>query len=293
MRADRPSSTSLLIARALLLADETPALRPLLVGETAALTRRVLGAAESARWFVPELRHPLLRRVLFAMERFCLPGILVHWLARKCFINALAHEALAAGCRQVVVLGAGLDTLACRLPSARVCFELDHPATQAIKHRVFADSPVLIAADLMQATVPDLLQAQPRFVANEPTLYVAEGLLMYLPPTRVAELLREIAGLSAPGSRFVFTFMEERPGGRIAFDHEHFLVGWWLRLRGENFHWALARTDAAAFAAQHGWELAALSSPEGLRCRFLAPAGLGSAPLATGESVALACLRAP
>lgn len=292
MKADRPSSTSLFIARGLLLADATAGLRPLLVDESAALTRRLLDAAEPEHWFDMTLRHPFLRRAIFAGERLFLPGILLHWLARKRLLDALAHDALDAGCRQIVVLGAGLDTLALRLQSAAVCFELDHPATQAIKRRAMADGPALVAADLLHASVAEALRAQPRFVANQPTLYIAEGLLMYLPPARVAELFCEIAGLSAPGSRFAFTFMEARTGHRIAFHNERRIIGWGLRWRGEPFRWALARTDVAAFAAQHGWELASLSSPEELRRRFLTPAGLGNAPLATGESVATAYLRA-
>ena len=38
----------------------------------------------------------------------------------------------------------------------------------------------------------DGLGSQPRFAANQPALYIAEGLLMYLPPARVAEIFREI-----------------------------------------------------------------------------------------------------
>ncbi len=290
MNADRPSSTSLLIARALLLADATPEWRPLLVGETAVLTRRLLNAAEPAAWFELALRHPFLRRFPFAMESLLLPGILLHYLVRKRLLDALAHEALDAGCRQVVVLGAGLDTLAWRLPAARVCFEMDHPATQAIKRRAGGPGPVLIAADLLHASVAELLRAQAQFVPDQPTLYVAEGLLMYLPPARVAELFREIAALSVPGSRFAFTFMEARPDRPIGFHNQRRIIDWWLRWRAEVFHWALARAEVETFAVQHGWKLASLSSPGELRSRFLFPAGLDSAPLATGESVAMSYL---
>lgn len=292
MKAGCASSTSLLIARGLLLADATPALRPLLVDESAALTRRLLDAAEPSRWFDFALRHHLLRRAIFAAERLLLPGVLLHWLARKRLLDALAHDALAAGCRQIVVLGAGLDTLARRLQSACVCLELDHPATQAIKRRAFADGPVLVSVDLLHTSVTEALRVQPHFVANQPTLLIAEGLLMYLPPARVAALFSEVAALSAPGSRFAFTFMEARPGHQIAFHNSRRIIDWWLRWRGEPFRWALARTGVEAFAAQHGWQLAALSSPEELRRRFLTPHGLGSAPLAIGESVAMAYRRA-
>ena len=230
---------------------------------------------------------------MFTAVSLLLPGILLHWLARKRLLDALAHEAFDSGCRQIVVLGAGLDTLAWRLQSACACFELDHPATQAIKRRACLDGPVLIAADLVHDSVAEALRTLPQFVANQPTLFVAEGLLMYLPPERVAALLREISALSAPGSRFAFTFMEARPGHPIGFHNCRRVIDWWLSLRREQMSWALARTDVEAFAFQHGWHLASLSTAEELRRRFLTPLGLGSAPLAIGESVGLATRREP
>ncbi len=292
MKAGQPSSTSLLIARAMLLADVTPALRPLLLGDTALLTRRMLAAADPAPWFDITLKHPFLQRALFAAERVLLPGILLHYLVRKRLLDTLARQAVDAGCQQVVVLGAGLDTLAWRLPSARVCFELDHPATQAIKRRLVGNTPVLVAADLLHASVAELLRAQPQFDATQPTLYIAEGLLMYFPAARVAAIFREIADLSAPGSRFAFTFMEARTGRPIAFHNERRAIGWWLGWRGEVFRWALACTEVEPFVTRHGWKLASVSSPEEMRSRFLTPADLESAPLATGETVALSYLRA-
>ena len=293
MKAGCTSATALLIARAVLLADETPALRPLVVADSAELTRRLLGAAEPARWFDFALRHRTARALMFAAERFFLPGVLLHWLARKRLLDVLAREAVEDGCGQVVVLGAGLDTLAWRLRDRASCFELDHPATQAIKRRALADGPTLVAADLSHESVAEVLRAEPRFAANRPTLFIAEGLLMYLPAERVAALFRDLAALSAPGSRFAFTFMEARPGQPLAFHHASRFIAWWLRWRGESFRWGLGRDEAGAFAAQHGWQLAALSSPEEMRGRFLAPHGLDGQPLAIGETVAMTHLRAP
>jgi methyltransferase (TIGR00027 family) len=291
MKEQSASSTALLIARALLLADATPALRPLLVGDTAAITRRLLNAAGPSRGFDFALRHRLARGVAFGIEGLVLPGIILHWLARKSLLHALAREALSAGCCQVVVLGAGLDTLAWRLHGDCACFEIDHPATQAIKRRAFTGGPALLGADLLDASAAMLLRAEPRYSREQPALFVAEGLLMYLPPARVEELMAELAEFASPGSRFAFTFMEARPGEEPGFHNGRGAINCWLRRRGEPFRWELARADVEAFSARLGWELAALSSPEELRRRFLEPHGLANAPLAVGESVALVYRR--
>ncbi len=293
MKTGRASETSKLIARGILLADRTPSLRPLLLGDSADLSRRLLRTADgSPGWFERGLDHPTFRAALLRLERFVLPGALVHWLARKQLLDAHAQEALAAGCSQIVVLGAGLDTLAWRLRNRAACFELDHPETQAAKRRTLAADVTLAPVDLMHESAPAALRALANFDSAQPTMFVAEGLLMYLAPGRVERLFEELASVSAPGSRFAFSFMEARPGRSLAFHNATPLIDWWLRWRGEPFRWGLERSEIGSFAARHGWRLAALSSPEELRSRFLAPRGLQSAPLAIGESVALVHLAA-
>src|SRR5690606_8942097 len=106
--------TAVLIARSLVLADATPVLRPLLVGDSGRLTRQLLDYAGPARRFDFFRRHRWSRRLLFAIERLSLPGIFLHYLVRKRRIASLTAEAIQGGCRQLVVLGAGLDTLAWR-----------------------------------------------------------------------------------------------------------------------------------------------------------------------------------
>lgn len=288
MKENQISSTALLIARALLLADATPGLRTLLPENAATLTRRLLACEGSLRGLDLLLCHRFTRAILFAHERALLPGIIVHWLTRKLLLEAWARDALSAGCRQVVVLGAGLDTLALRLHEMARCFEMDHPATQEIKRTAFPAGPVLVPLDFLRASPVTLLREQTRFDPALPTFYIAEGLLMYFPPARVAELFRELAAFSAPGSHFAFTFMEARENRPLGFANASPIINAWLRWRGEPFHWGLARNAVNDFLRALGWRLLALSCVEELRTRFLAPRGLANAPLATGESIALA-----
>jgi methyltransferase (TIGR00027 family) len=224
------------------------------------------------------------------VERLWTRGAFVYWLTRKRWFDLFAREALEAGCRQIVVLGAGLDTLAQRYHDQAVCFELDHPATQEIKRAAFPDGPVLVPLDLIHTSTADLLRAQPLFDPTRPTFYVAEGLFMYLPIEVVTSLLRELAALSAPGSRLAFSYMEAHEGRPLGFQQSARLSRWWLRWRGESFRSGIAPEQLAGFLRAHGWELATLSSPAETRRRMLAPFGLSEVPLATGESVACTTL---
>ena len=172
------------------------------------------------------------------------------------------------------------------------CFELDHPATQEVKLKVREvtppdAAPVLIPADLTGVSPAELLRAETRFRVERPTLFIAEGLLMYLPPARVESLFQELAAFAAPGSRFALTWMVANPDRPLTFHQSSRAIGWWLRWRREPFQWELPRDQVDSFAEAHGWHLAAMSSPEEIRRRFLSPHGLENESLAEGESVAL------
>ena len=135
-------------------------------------------------------------------------------VTRTRFLDARLMAAHAAGVRQFVVLAAGLDARAWRLPlggDASVLYELDVPEALAYKQaRIDAgalamyDGPacrrIAVAADLSQASWADALVAA-GFDAALPSFFLCEGLLMYLPRDGSAErLLEGVAGLMAPSS---------------------------------------------------------------------------------------------
>ena len=293
MKNDRASDTAVLIARSLLLLEATPRFRPLLPPDSARLTRILLPATSRTGWFEICLRHRITRQLLFSAERFFLPGIFLHYHVRKLELAEFVRSSHAAGIRQLVVLGAGLDTLAWRhaLATDACCFELDHPATQEVKRRALhheVRKPELLAADLMRDSPSDLLRNQALFDPSAPVAVVAEGLLMYFPVHRVRELMHDLSMIAAPGSRFAFTFMEARAGKPLAFHHARPAVNSWLRARQEPFRWGIERPHVASFITEQGWELDRLSSPDDFRSRHLAPRGLANAQLAIGESIAFA-----
>ena len=109
---------------------------------------------------------------------------------------------------QVVILGSGLDTRAYRLlwPAATNLYEVDVPGVldykaNALRHVNPTCRHHLIAGDLenfQTGWVARLLEAGLR--QDFPTIWLIEGVVMYLPEPSVHSLLRTVAALSGPGS---------------------------------------------------------------------------------------------
>jgi methyltransferase (TIGR00027 family) len=270
-----------------------PGLAELVPAGAARWCARCLEAAGGLRT-VSALSHPALRRAALAAERATIPGLLLHFMLRKLWIEEAVRAALAGGCVQVVVLGAGFDTLALRLapefPHAGFV-EVDHPATQAVKRlAVEGESEKnlrFVAADLAREPLREAL-ARGSVGPGARSVFVIEGLLMYLDEAGVAELFARLAELQHPGSRVVFTAMEPGPGGRSAFHNATPLVRWLLARWSEPFRSALPRADAAAFLECFGYRLHGLADHEALRRRYLASSWRAPLPLARGEIVLVA-----
>ena len=123
-------------------------------------------------------------------------------------------KAVASGVRQYVLLGAGLDTFACRNPyearGLRV-FEVDHPATQAWKReRLLAagiglpNSLVFAAVNFERQTLGEGLAAA-GFDASAPAFFAWLGVTIYLTREAIRETLKFVAG-QLQGSAVVFTY---------------------------------------------------------------------------------------
>ena len=123
--------------------------------------------------------------------------------ARSRFADERVFGAVADGAQQVVVLGAGLDTLAYRwrAPSGVRIFEVDHPATQAWKRRRLVEIGVAEPAavryapvDLQQAELTTALHAA-GFHPGERSVVVWLGVLPYLTLDAVTGTLRALGAL--------------------------------------------------------------------------------------------------
>jgi methyltransferase (TIGR00027 family) len=127
---------------------------------------------------------------------------------RTRFFDDALLEATAAGIRQVVILGAGLDARAFRLrwPGGTCVFELDMPELFAFKEAVVAQlgakprcDRVLVPVDLRYDWPAPL--EEHGFARTHSSVWLLEGLLMYLTPVERDDLLARISRLAVPDSR--------------------------------------------------------------------------------------------
>lgn len=140
---------------------------------------------------------------------------------------------------QVVLLGAGLDGRAWRMPELTnaTVFEVDHPATQGYKRsktqglRPAAREVRFVAVDFGRDVLEERLEAAGHR-ADAPTLWIWEGVIDYLPSSTVASTLRRIRMRSAAGSRLVAGYRSDGRDGHVVGD---FLWRVLARSAGEPF----------------------------------------------------------
>ena len=137
-------------------------------------------------------------------------------VARARFVEDLVDEQVAAGVTQLVLLGAGLDTLAERRPELgeglRI-FEVDQPGTQAWKRRRLVELGFGVPSWLRLVPIDfatgeswwDGLAAA-GFEPDHPAVVASTGVSMYLAKEITAATLRQLAAL-APGSAVAMTFL--------------------------------------------------------------------------------------
>lgn len=126
-------------------------------------------------------------------------------------------DALERGVRQYVLIGAGMDTFAIRRPdlTGRLqVFEIDHPATQALKRERLAQADIeppsnlhFLAVDLENESVAEVL-SRSAYAPDAPAFFALLGVTQFL--TREANLasMQAIASDAAPGSEVVFDYLD-------------------------------------------------------------------------------------
>jgi methyltransferase (TIGR00027 family) len=177
--------------------------------------------------------------------------------ARTAFFDRVVLGAVSAGMPQVVVAAAGYDGRAWRYgrPGTR-WFEVDHPSTQADKLARIdrlglpADAATYVAADFTTTDVAAALGAAGHR-DDLPTLFLCEGIAVYLDPDVLTSLLTSLRSRAAPGSRLAISMSVDTGDAELADRRRRFedSVG---RL-GESARNSLTPDAAAGLFSQAGW----------------------------------------
>jgi len=310
MKSDEASATAYLIATSTLFVAADQRAGRLIPARAAELSACfVQTGSRVVRWVHEALPRKFARPFVSALERLTIPGIQLHYALRKLYLEETARAALADGFRQIVVIGAGYDTLALRLhetfPDTQF-IELDHPATQRRKTRALVATTAhrdakqssrlrqisnlhFLPLDLTRQQLAATLRGFAGYRADAPTLFIAEGLLMYLAPVEVEKLFGAIRESGGASSRFAFTFMEPQGDGRVNFRTRSRVVDAWLGSRREVFKWGVRRSELGEYLAARKFTLRDLATHETFRRRYLEPHRLtAQLPLAAGEYVCVA-----
>lgn len=181
-------------------------------------------------------------------------GFPEYFAVRTRFFDDELLSAMRGGIRQIVTLAAGVDGRTVRLdclPGTR-WYELDLPGMTAFKDALIARSglPLTcqrhgVAADLTADWPAALREAG--FDPTQPTVWLVEGLLMYLTTEAGDALLSALSALSAPGSRLLLEHLDAAmlgDEGKPARD----------RVESQGASWLSARDDLQPWLAGYGWQ---------------------------------------
>jgi methyltransferase (TIGR00027 family) len=164
---------------------------------------------------------------------------MAHGMAvRTRYFDDFLIEATSAGIRQAVILASGLDSRAYRLawPAGTMVFEVDQRRVIDFKVTTLAGLGAKPTAEVRNVGI-DLREDWPAalrtngFDAGKPTAWIAEGLLIYLPPDAQDRLFDHITALSVSGSRLATEYMPTMDAfTETSADHDETKEDRWRRL---------------------------------------------------------------
>ncbi len=260
---------------------------------TAALT--CFSRACAAREKDPRFRGPdnLAVKILPAVPRWMLefsplrnflvgkmfpPGIYEYVCARTKVIDSVFMAALDNHFAQVVLLGAGFDTRALRFADhnlATTIFELDVPATQKPKLQIYRKNKFMIPSRLVFASIDfnrerisDVLH-KAGYQDGQLTLFIWEGVSMYLSAEAVNSTLAFIQSCAAPGSWVVLDYIYAsvlRQENRYYGEQDIYRF---VFRSGEGWTFGLEEGEVEPFLAARGFKMLAHYTPVELETQIL------------------------
>jgi methyltransferase (TIGR00027 family) len=198
------------------------------------------------------------------LKVFAAKGMYEYVIARTKYIDAVFKRALSERFAQVLLFGAGFDTRALRFQKeageARI-FELDAAVTQEAKIGQYRKRGLGIPSNVVFVPIDfdkeslTLKLDQAGFKAGQKTLFILEGVSMYLEPESVDQTFRTIQELAGAGSEVVFDFIQAS-----VLRHEGTRYGEkgttkTMAKTGEPWRFGLEEGEIGPFLSRYGFEL--------------------------------------
>jgi methyltransferase (TIGR00027 family) len=213
------------------------------------------------------------------VRKYVIPkGIYEYVLARTNVFDEAFQQVLEEQFPQIVLLGAGFDTRSWRFDrknSGTIIFELDMPTTQEAKYKILKKKHValprnlvIVPIDFNREDVADVLQ-KAGYQEQKKTLFLWEGVTMYLTAEAVDRTLEFIRKSSAPGSRVVFDYIYAsvlRQENTRYGEHEIFKT---VSEAGEGWTFGLEEGSSETFLSQRGFKLLVEYPPALLEEKYL------------------------
>ena len=261
MRKDKPSVTARKVALNIVTLGAQPGMNEILPRGSVDATAKLLVASgvvgtKTIRW----AQSPKMVS-LYEWFDWMMPGQFEAFAHRKAFCEQQVREMIRTGAKQVLVLGAGYDTLGWRLapefPGVDF-FEIDHPATAVPKAKGVAalgsrDNLHLIGEDLGQREMVDVLEANGKWDKSKSTVIVAEGLLQYLPDEAVRDLFLQATAITGADSRIAFIYTSTGADGRPDAGKWTGLVLWIMKSSREQCLSSIRPEELPGFLSETGW----------------------------------------
>lgn len=160
-------------------------------------------------------KHPEEAKELIQKNESLFPGLSSSIMARVRYFDDLIKKSIEKGLEQLVILGAGYDTRAYRIEELKDdinIFEVDHPHTQGFKigkiKEIFGSTPntvTYVPVDFETEKFSEKILNK-GYNRSKKTLFVLEGLVMYIPPEAVSEIFSFIMKNSCKGSEVIFDY---------------------------------------------------------------------------------------
>jgi len=279
MKNKIPSKTARKVALNLVTLGSKLGMDKLLPSEVVDSTARLLVESGAVSQSTVRFSRTQTAVGMYVAFDWMMPGQFEAFAHRKVFCESKVRQSIAAGIRQVLILGAGYDTLGWRLapefPDVQFC-EVDHPSTSSLKAIGIGtmgprDNLHLIAEDLGVHPLQDFLGADSVWDSKAPSLIVAEGLLMYLPAAAVEDLFKQCAAISGEGSLIAFTYIGQHGDGRPDAGPWTDLILSILKANSEPWLWSIRPEELVLFLEKTDWMIAPdhKASPEKYGVEFV------------------------